>query len=91
MAPILPRGATATISTVARGTLGAVLAVAREASSSSRDQGDRFERLIAAAFEASPSLGFDKVWRWSEWPGARGPDIGVSRRRGRRRRRRRRW
>jgi len=54
-----------------------VLAAAREAASSSRDQGDRFERLIAAAFEASPVMGFDKVWLWSDWPGADGPDIGV--------------
>lgn len=67
----------ATIGVVARSDLGGVLAAAREAASSSTDQGDRFERLIAAAFEASEVMGFDKVWLWSEWPGADGPDIGV--------------
>jgi len=43
-----------------------------------RDKGDRFERLIQAAFEADPALGFDVVWLWKEYPGRKGGiDLGV--------------
>lgn len=66
-----------------RSDLDAVLAAMRQAASSeqskdTRDKGNRFERLIQAAFESDPGLGFDKVWFWDEYPGRRGGiDLGV--------------
>jgi predicted helicase len=45
-----------------------------------RDQGDRFERLIAAYLRSDPewTAKFEQVWLWSQWPG-RGntPDVGI--------------
>lgn len=43
-----------------------------------RDKGARFERLIRAAFEADPGMGYDKVWLWQDYPGRKGgQDLGV--------------
>ncbi len=47
-----------------------VLAQFREAASSNRDLGDRFERLICRYLELDPiySERFLNVWMWNEWP-----------------------
>jgi predicted helicase len=49
-------------------------------STSGRDKGDKFERLIAAYLSADPSWSsrFSKVWLWNDWPGRAGkPDTGI--------------
>ncbi|MFI9556119.1 DEAD/DEAH box helicase [Nonomuraea endophytica] len=49
-------------------------------STSGRDKGDKFERLIAAYLrtDTSWSSRFGKVWLWNEWPGRAGkPDTGI--------------
>ena len=49
-------------------------------STSGRDKGDKFERLIAAYLrtDTSWSSRFGKVWLWSEWPERAGkPDTGI--------------
>ena len=47
-----------------------VLAHFREAASSNRDLGDRFERLICRYLELDPIYAerFSRVWMWNEWP-----------------------
>ena len=47
-----------------------VLAQFREAASSNRDLGDRFERLICRYLELDPIYAerFSNVWMWNEWP-----------------------
>lgn len=61
-------------------TLHDVLAQFREAATSSRDLGDRFERLIARYLELDPLYAerFSNVWLWNEWPqkGKVG-DVGI--------------
>lgn len=45
-----------------------------------RDQGDRFERLIATYLRADPewTAKFEHVWLWPDWPGRDGSrDIGI--------------
>lgn len=52
----------------------------RISSTSGREKGDKFERLIAAYLrtDASWSSRFGKVWLWNEWPGRAGkPDTGI--------------
>ena len=61
-------------------TIHEILAEFREAATSNRDMGDKFERLIAAYLVTDPlqSERFSDVWLWSEWPD-RGnqPDTGI--------------
>lgn len=61
-------------------TIHDVLAQFREAATSNRDLGDRFERLIARYLELDPlfSERFSQVWLWNEWPqkGKVG-DVGI--------------
>ncbi len=47
-----------------------VLAHFREAATSNRDLGDRFERLICRYLELDPIYAerFSHVWMWNEWP-----------------------
>ncbi|WP_328530108.1 DEAD/DEAH box helicase family protein [Nocardioides sp. NBC_00368] len=45
-----------------------------------RDQGDRFERLIATYLRSDPewTAKFEQVWLWPDWPGRDGSrDIGI--------------
>jgi len=61
-------------------TIHTVLKEFREAATSSRDLGDRFERLMVSYFRTDPLYvdKFSNVWLWMEWPG-RGtkPDTGI--------------
>jgi predicted helicase len=61
-------------------TIYDVLAQFREAATSNRDLGDRFERLIARYLELDPIYAerFSSVWLWNEWPqkGKVG-DVGI--------------
>ncbi len=61
-------------------TIRAVLEQFREAATSNRDLGDRFERLVANYLVTDPLYAdrFSDVWLWGEWPG-RGnkPDTGI--------------
>ncbi len=61
-------------------TIHDVLAQFREAATSNRDLGDRFERLIAHFLELDPLFAerFSRVWLWNEWPqkGKVG-DVGI--------------
>lgn len=43
------------------------------------DKGDRFERLMLHAFQTDRTFQqqFTDVWRWMDWPGRTGADIGV--------------
>jgi len=52
----------------------------REASTSERDKGDRFERLMLSYFRTDPTYKaqFKNVWMWSDWSGNQGrPDTGI--------------
>ena len=55
---------------MAKHTIHDVLAHFREAASSNRDLGDRFERLICRYLELDPIYAerFSRVWMWNEWP-----------------------
>ena len=61
-------------------TVHDILAEFREAATSNRDMGDKFERLIATYLVTDPlqSERFSDVWLWGEWPD-RGnqPDTGI--------------
>lgn len=61
-------------------TIHEILAEFREAATSNRDMGDKFERLIASYLVTDPlqSERFSDVWLWTEWPD-RGnqPDTGI--------------
>jgi hypothetical protein len=61
-------------------TIHEILAEFRDAATSNRDMGDKFERLIASFLVTDPlhSERFSDVWLWTEWPG-RGnqPDTGI--------------
>lgn len=56
-----------------------VLADIRAIASDEHDKGDRFERLMLHAFQTDRTFQkqFTEVWRWMEWPGRSGSDIGV--------------
>lgn len=61
-------------------TIHSILEEFREAATSNRDLGDRFERLVANYLVTDPLYAdrFSDVWLWGEWPG-RGnkPDTGI--------------
>ena len=61
-------------------TIHTVLEELREASTSERDKGDRFERLIEAYLKTDPIYQdlYRNVWMWNDWP-KRGnePDTGI--------------
>lgn len=61
-------------------TIHDILGEFREAATSNRDLGDKFERLIANFLVTEPQYRdrFSEVWLWSEWPdrGTR-PDTGI--------------
>ena len=65
---------------MAKHSIHDVLAYFREAASSNRDLGDRFERLICRYLELDPIYAerFGNVWMFNEWPrkGSVG-DIGI--------------
>jgi predicted helicase len=61
-------------------TIHDVLEQFREAATSNRDLGDKFERLIASYLTTDPLYQekYSDVWLWSEWPGrANRPDVGI--------------
>lgn len=61
-------------------TIHSLLDELRQAASSSRDMGDKFERLIAAYLVTDPLYRdkYSDVWLWSEWPGRDNqPDTGI--------------
>lgn len=61
-------------------TIHDILTEFREAATSNRDMGDKFERLIATYLVTDPMQAerFSDVWLWGEWPD-RGnqPDTGI--------------
>jgi len=61
-------------------TIHDLLAIYRAEARNTRDQGDRYERLIRAFLRTDPYYAqlFDTVWLWQEWPDRRGrPDTGI--------------
>jgi predicted helicase len=56
-----------------------VLEQIREVATDEHDKGDRFERLMLHAFRTDRTYQqqFTDVWRWIDWPGRSGADIGV--------------
>jgi predicted helicase len=61
-------------------TIHEVLGQLRASSLDARDQGDKFEALVAAFLRTDPewTAKFDDVWTWTEWPGRAGRhDTGV--------------
>lgn len=57
-----------------------VLASIREASSTEKDKGTRFERLVKRWLETDPVYRsrFSQVWMWMDWPYRDGKaDLGV--------------
>lgn len=61
-------------------TVGSLLADLKAASSSERDKGDRFEKLVQRWLQTEPLYAgrFDEVWSWMEWPDrANRPDHGI--------------
>jgi len=61
-------------------TIHSILEEFREAATSNRDLGDKFERLVATYLTVDPLYQdkYSDVWLWTEWPG-RGnqPDTGI--------------
>ena len=61
-------------------TVHHILEEFREAATSNRDLGDKFERLIATYLVTDPLYQdkYSDVWLWGEWPdrGNR-PDVGI--------------
>jgi predicted helicase len=52
----------------------------RDSSTSEKEKGDKFEKLMLAFFRIEPTYKaqFKSVWLWSDWPGNRGlPDTGI--------------
>ncbi len=61
-------------------TIHTLLEEFRQAATSNRDLGDKFERLIANYLVTDPIYKdqFSDVWLWSEWPGrGKKPDTGI--------------
>jgi predicted helicase len=61
-------------------TIDTILDEFREAATSKRDMGDKFERLIAGYLIADPLYAdrFEDVWLWTEWPDhGKQPDTGI--------------
>src|SRR6185295_3179711 len=56
-----------------------VLAAIRAAAKDEHDKGDRFERLMLHAFTTDRTFRqqFTDVWRWMDWSGRTGADIGI--------------
>ncbi len=56
-----------------------VLATIREVATDEHDKGDRFERLVLHALRTDRTFArqFTHVWRWMDWPGRSGADIGI--------------
>ncbi len=56
-----------------------VLADIRKIATDEHDKGDRFERLMVHALRTDRTYRqqFTDVWRWMDWPGRSGADIGV--------------
>ena len=56
-----------------------LLADIRAIATDEHDKGDRFERLMLHAFQTDRTFQkqFTEVWRWMDWPGRSGVDIGV--------------
>ena len=61
-------------------TIHTILEEFRDAATSKRDLGDKFERLVVAYLKNDPLYKdrFSNVWLWMEWP-KRGnkPDTGI--------------
>ena len=58
----------------------AALTEIQRRSRSVHEQGEQFERLIAAALARHPGIygdRFTQVWRWADWPDRRYADIGI--------------
>ena len=57
----------------------AVLERIRAVAMDDHDKGDRFEQLMLHAFKTDRSFRqqFTEVWRWMDWPGRTGADIGI--------------
>ena len=57
----------------------AVLDEIRAAAADEHDKGARFEELMLHAFQTDRTFAqqFTKVWKWMDWPGRGGADIGV--------------
>jgi predicted helicase len=57
----------------------AVLEEIRAVSKDEQDKGDRFEQLMLHAFRTDRTFRqqFTDVWRWMDWPGRSGADIGI--------------
>jgi predicted helicase len=52
----------------------------RKTSSSEKEKGDKFEKLMLMFFKTEPTYKsqFKNVWMWSNWPGNKGlPDTGI--------------
>ncbi len=52
----------------------------RSSSTSEKDKGDKFEKLMLMYFKTDPTYKaqFKKVWLWNEWPDNKGrPDTGI--------------
>ncbi len=60
-------------------TFDDILAEFRDAATSNRDLGDKFERLIATYLVTDPQYAdrLADVWLWSEWPDRSGSDVGI--------------
>ncbi|MGE3449450.1 MAG: DEAD/DEAH box helicase [Microbacteriaceae bacterium] len=56
-----------------------LLAELRAGAADEQDKGDRFERLVLHALRADRTFRaqFPDVWRWMDWPGRSGADIGI--------------
>jgi predicted helicase len=57
----------------------AVLEEIRAVATDEHDKGTRFEELMLHAFQTDRTFvqQFTKVWKWMDWPGRSGADIGV--------------
>ncbi|MER7683244.1 DEAD/DEAH box helicase family protein, partial [Streptomyces sp. NPDC096934] len=61
------------------GSVHEVIEAFRQAPSNS-ERGTKFEQLMVRYFELDPLLSqqYEKVWRWTDWPGRKGkPDTGI--------------
>ncbi len=60
-------------------TIEMILAAFRDAATSNRDLGDKFERLIAHYLLTDPQYAdlFGDVWLWPEWPDRWSADVGI--------------
>ncbi len=56
-----------------------VLAELRTVATDEHDKGNRFEQLVLHAFQTDRTFRqqFTDVWRWMDWPGRSGADIGI--------------